>query len=267
MHPRLSVSALSSWSLSFNDDLRLWDELGVGAVGLFLDKLEAVGLEQAVTRVADAGLAVSSVACRGFDLDDPASWPGRRRILDRAVDAAAALSAGCLFVTAGPPGRLDWSACVAALGDALSPVRDRACERGLPLAIEHTNPLRRDVGFIHTLADMVEVARDLDVGVVVELTNCWSERDVEATMTDGVDTFRLVQASDYVVGTVIATERAVPGDGDIPLGRLLARLDEAGYRGWVELEMLGPRIEAEGYGPAITRALAALEPLLPSPGT
>jgi sugar phosphate isomerase/epimerase len=263
MHPRLSVSALSSWSLSFDDDLRLWDELGVGAVGLFLDKLEAVGLEPAVARVTAAGLQVSSIACRGFDLDDPASWPARRRVLDAAVDAAAALSAGCLFVTAGPPGPLDWSGCVGALDSALSPVRGRARERGLPLAIEHTNPLRRDVGFVHTLADMVEVARDLDVGVVVELTNCWSERNVERTMTDGVDTFRLVQASDYIVGTVMATERAVPGDGDIPLRRLLARLDEAGYRGWVELEMLGPRIESEGYGPAITRAIAALEPLLP----
>jgi sugar phosphate isomerase/epimerase len=267
MHSRLSVSALSSWTLSFDDDLRLWDDLGVGAVGLFLDKLQAVGLESAVARVTAAGLRVSSVACRGFDLDDPMSWPARRRVLDAAVDAAAAVSAGCLFVTAGPPGRLDWSGCVAALGAALAPVRDRARERGLPFAIEHTNPLRRDVGFVHTLGDMIEVARDLDVGVVVELTNCWSERDVEQTMTDGVDTFRLVQASDYVVGTVIATERAVPGDGDIPLGRLLARLDDAGYRGWVELEMLGPRIEAEGYGPAIRRALAALEPLLPAEAT
>jgi sugar phosphate isomerase/epimerase len=263
MHPRLSVSALSSWSLSFDDDLRLWDELGIGAVGLFFDKLKAAGLESAVGRVAAAGLQVSSVGCRGFDLDDPASWPKRRHVLNTAVDAATALSAGCLFVTAGAPGALDWSGGVAALDAALAPVRERARERGVALAIEHTSPLRRDVGFIHTLADMVEVARDLDVGVVVELTNCWSERDVERTMSDGVDTFRLVQASDYVVGTLTASERAVPGDGDIPLGRLLARLHEAGYRGWVELEMLGARIEAEGYGPAIARAVSALETLLP----
>jgi sugar phosphate isomerase/epimerase len=122
--------------------------------------------------------------------------------------------------------------------------------------------MRRDVGFIHTLADVVEVAAVLDVGVVVELTNCWSERRVLDTLAAGVDRVRLVQASDYVVGTVCATERAVPGDGDIPLGRLLGAIDDAGYRGYVELEMLGPRIEAEGYREAIGRGARALEPLL-----
>ena len=262
MHPRLSVSALSSMRLTLDQDLELWSDLGVRAAGLFLPKLEAVGLEAAVDRVGEARLAVSSVACQGFTLDEPATWPVRRAAIEAAVDAAAALHASCLFVTAGRPGTLGFDACVDALATALGPVRDRARGQGLELAVEHTNPMRRDVGFIHTLADMVEVARHLDIGVVVELTNCWAERRVEATMVDGVDTFRLVQASDYVVGTVCATERAVPGDGDIPLAALLGTVQDAGYRGYVELEMLGPRIEDEGYPAAIARGVATLEPML-----
>jgi len=54
----------------------------------------------------------------------------------------------------------------------------------------------------------------------------------------------------------------VPGDGDMPLASLLALIARAGYRGFIELEMLGPRIEAEGYEPAIARAIRALEPML-----
>lgn len=263
MHPRLSVSALSSMGQTFDGDLELWAALDVDAVGLFLPKLEAVGLEVAVERVRRAGLSVSSVACEGFRLTEPDAWPARRVALDAAVDAAVALDAGCLFVTAGVPGPLTWDESVAALAAALGPVRDRAAGLGLPVAVEHTNPMRRDVGFIHTLRDMVEVARDLALGVIVEVTNCWAERDLEHTIADGVDTFRVVQVSDYVVGTLTATARAVPGDGDIPLGRLIHVLEDAGYRGPYELEMLGPRIEDEGYGPAITRAIAALEPILP----
>ena len=262
MHPQLSVSALSSMSLSFDEDLDLWAELDVRTVGLFLDKLEAVGLDTAVDRIVERQLSVSSVACRGFTLTEPAGWDERRAALDAAVDAAAAVQASCLFVTAGPPGPLGFDDSVAALAAALGPVRDRAATLAVALAVEHTNPLRRDVGFVHTLRDMVEVARSLDVGVVVELTNCWSERSLDQTIVEGVDTFRLVQASDYQVGTVCATERAVPGDGDIPLASLLGLLRRAGYRGFVELEMLGPRIEAEGYPPAITRAIRALEPML-----
>jgi sugar phosphate isomerase/epimerase len=113
---------------------------------------------------------------------------------------------------------------------------------------------------------MVEVARHLDIGVVVEVTNCWAERDLDETIRAGVDTFRVVQLSDYAVGTLTATERAVPGDGDIPLAHLVAVICGAGYTGPFELEMLGPRIEEEGYRASIARAISVLNDMLPAAG-
>jgi hypothetical protein len=157
MHPRLAVSAICSWSLGFDEDMALWADLGIDHVGLFLEKLENAGLD-----------------CQGFVLDDRTGWPERWVALNAAVDAAAAVDAHCFFVTAGTPGRLGFDDAVAALADALAPVHDHASDLGVPVAVEHTNPMRRDIGFIHSLRDMVEVARLLDVGVVVEITNCWS---------------------------------------------------------------------------------------------
>jgi sugar phosphate isomerase/epimerase len=261
--PRLSVSALSSIGNSFEEDLELWDELGIEHVGLYLDKLESAGLEPSVERVRAAGLTVSSIACRGFELAQPGTWDARRAALDAAVDVAAEVSAGCLFITAGAPGSLEFDDAVRALASAVDPVHERAAERGVAVAIENSNPMRRDVGFVHTLTDTVEVARRLELGVVVEVTNCWFERHLRAAIAAGVDTFRVVQISDYVVGDTTASERAVPGDGDIPLARLIAATVEAGFTGPFELEILGPRIEAEGYRHAIPRALAALAPMVP----
>jgi sugar phosphate isomerase/epimerase len=263
VHPRLAVSAICSWSLTFDEDLELWSSLGIDHVGLFLDKLEVAGLDRAAGRIREAGLKVSTLACRGFDLAEPDTWAARWRSLDAALDAAATIDAHCLFVTAGAPGPLGWDDSVRALGEALAPVQSRAAALGVRVAVEHTNPMRRDIGFIHTLRDMVEVARRLDVGVVVEVTNCWAERGLEETIADGADTFEVVQVSDYVVGTVTATERAVPGDGDIPLARLITAICDAGFDGPFELEMLGPRVEDEGYGPSIARAVAALDTMLP----
>ena len=139
---------------------------------------------------------------------------------------------------------------------------ERAASLGVSIGVEHTNPLRRDLGFVHTLHDMVEVARRIGVGVVVEITNCWAERNLDATIFDGVETFRVVQLSDYVVGTVTATERAVPGDGDIPIAHIVTAMCDAGFTGPFELEMLGPRVEEEGYRPAIARAVAVLDEIL-----
>jgi sugar phosphate isomerase/epimerase len=59
-----------------------------------------------------------------------------------------------------------------------------------------------------------------------------------------------------VIGSLSTPDRAVPGDGDIPLARIIAALLDAGYQGAFELEMVGPRIESEGYESAIARGVA-----------
>ncbi|MEN3362369.1 MAG: hypothetical protein V7637_6351 [Mycobacteriales bacterium] len=69
----------------------------------------------------------------------------------------------------------------------------------------------------------------------------------------------LVQVADYVLGTLRASDRAVPGDGDIPIKRQLRWLAEVGYTGPIELELLGPRITAEGPARAAARAAAVIE--------
>ncbi|TVZ02139.1 hypothetical protein EAS64_25220 [Trebonia kvetii] len=53
-----------------------------------------------------------------------------------------------------------------------------------------------------------------------------------------------------------------PASGVIPIARQLRWLREAGYSGPIELELLGPRIEAEGVVEACGRGLAAIEALI-----
>jgi sugar phosphate isomerase/epimerase len=148
----------------------------------------------------------------------------------------------------------------------MAPVLADARARGVPFAIEHTNSLRVDVGFVHTLADVIDLARRLDTGVCMELNACWAERDVARTIRDGIDRIRLVQVSDFRVGTLCTPDRLVPGDGDIPIARLLQTVVDAGYRGVFDLELIGPRIEEEGYDRAVPRAVAALDRILADVG-
>ncbi len=227
-------------------------------------KLEAAGWDRAVAAVVGDGLAVSSlVGTPVLPLDDPGAWPALRDVLLRSVEGAAAMGAGCVFV-GGAPGRLDADEAGRVFPEALGPVLDRAAALDVALAFEHTNPLRRDLGFIHTLADAVDYAESSGIGIDVELNNCWVERHLADSFTRGLPSFRLVQVSDFVVGTVDTPNRAVPGDGDIPLARLVGLLLETGYAGPFDLELIGPRIEAEGYASAIARGSRWVSDLLVS---
>jgi sugar phosphate isomerase/epimerase len=263
MHRRISVSAISSLSWSLEDDLAFWARAGIERVGISVAKLDAFGLDQGARQVAAAQLDVTNVLGPGpFDLAHRDQWgEGRDRML-RVLDAASAMGADCLVFTSGPAGALRWEDAAIALGDALGPLVPEAQQRGVPLAVEHTNQFRVDISFVHSLRDAVDLAHQLGIGLCVETNACWAERGLGATIASGADTFRVVQVSDFVVGTMSTPDRAVPGDGDIPFTRVLKHFLDAGYQGPFDLELVGPRIEAEGYESAITRSIDYLDGLL-----
>jgi sugar phosphate isomerase/epimerase len=260
---RVSVSAVSSWRASFEDDLALWDRLGVRYAGLSLRKCEVVGLDVAVDRVRSAGLRVSNfVECGWCELANPQTWPEYQRRMVAALAAMNALDAPVLVLTTGPAGPLEWEAAATALAEVLAPVAAAARESGARIAIENTSPMRLDLSFTTTLRDTVDLADQLDTAVCVELSSCWAERGFEATVARAGGRIGHVQISDASVASLTTPDRLVPGDGDVPLARRVAALLALGYSGAFELEMVGPRIEREGYEPAIARALARTRELL-----
>src|SRR5262249_50057970 len=111
-----------------------------------------------------------------------------------------------------------------------------------------------------------DLARRLDTGVCMEVNACWAERGLGDTISAGVDRLRLVQVSDFAVGTLSTPNRLVPGDGDIPLDRILGRVLAAGYDGSFDLELIGPRIEEEGYRSACRRSIDRLANMLDALG-
>jgi sugar phosphate isomerase/epimerase len=238
----------------------MWERLGVRRVGLTLAKLEQAGLDNGAERIAEAGLDVTNLIAFGPNLADPATWPGHVERLLGAVDAARTVGADLLVLTTGPARQLSWEEAADRLGEFIEPIR----ATGYPLVIEHTNSLRVDVGFVHTLRDMVDLARRLFVGVLCEINACWAERTLAATVRDGMDVIKLVQVSDFIIGTHDTPNRVVPGDGDIPLRRIIGDIITAGYDGVFDLELIGPRIEEEGYESAIRRAVDATTRLLES---
>jgi sugar phosphate isomerase/epimerase len=267
MHPRVSLSAISTFAWDLDADLRFYADHGITNVGISVAKLERFGWEEGARRVVDAGLRVTNLIGLGpFHLADPSRWHAQRERIVRALDAATEVGAECLVFTTGPAGPLRWDEAADALEAALAPVLPEARSREVPFAIEHTNPLRVDVGFVHTLADAIDLAGRLDAGVCMDVNACWAERGLADTITTGADRLQLVQVSDYAVGTLSTPNRLVPGDGDIPLERILAGLLAAGYDGCFDLELIGPRIDEEGYESALPRSIDRLTEMLTALG-
>jgi sugar phosphate isomerase/epimerase len=266
VHPRVSVNSASSYCQPLVADLELWRDLGVTRVGLVLPKLAEVGLDAAAALVAEAGLQVSTVfgpSYRRLDADRSLGWfDDDQRSTVEAMEFAAAVGAEGVYTCTGGAPSLDWAAAADAFGELVAPAVARGRELAVPLLVEPTNPLRADISFVFWQRDAMDLARRAGTKVVLDLQSCWYERGLERLVRDNVDLIGLVQVSDFVIGTTETGNRAVPGDGDIPLQRLVGMVLDAGYTGAFDLEILGPRIEEEGYRPAVARSVAWLSELL-----
>ena len=263
VHPRLAVSSVCSFEWSLDDDLRFWEAAGIGHVGIAYVTMQADGLARAAAKVRNAGLRVSTLIGIGpFRLDRPDQWRGKLDDLLPVMDVAADLGAGSLVLTPGGAGSLSWEEAEVRFRDAYAPVMAAGEERAVRLAFENTGWLRFENGFTTTLRDTVDLADAIGAGVCVEVNNCWMERDLAGTFRRAADRFTVFQLSDYIEGTGRTPDRAVPGDGMIPLRRILGLVLDAGYRGPFELEILGPRIDEEGVPNAVRRGVARIGELL-----
>jgi len=266
VHPRVALHSLSTASWPLERDLELYAELGVRRAALFVDKLTAAGTERAVEMVRAAGIEVTQVCCPGIPSDTAAAVPGEQARLREALDMTVALGAGCLGTTTGTAGTLSWEQAAVALGEHLAPVVEAAAAHGVVVAIEQTLPVRVEIGFVHSLRESVDLAARFGLGVIMETNYCWNERGLRDTVQAGADRITRVQVSDLVPPSTVIPDRAVPGDGVLPLTNVVRMLVEAGYTGPFELEMLGPRIEAEGYASACRRGVVALSEILTAAG-
>jgi len=262
IHPRISVSNISTWKWSVAQDAAFLKAIGVGAIGLMSRKLDP-DLEGAIAALQDAGLVVTQIAAAGLDkrLIAPADADGSPalRSLKPTIDIAAKLGCGCYFTAGTTPSRMPTDEAFDLLVAAVPPLKAYADQQGVPLSLEHSNVGLRDNGFVNTLRDAFEFAERTGLGVDVEIQNCWVERRLPEMIRDNISRVTLVQVSDYRVGETPRMNRRVLGDGDIPLEWLLGLLLDSGYKGYFEIETLGPAIEEEGYESSLKRSIAWLD--------
>jgi sugar phosphate isomerase/epimerase len=207
-------------------------------------------------------MRTTTVITGSFDLSSPDTWDATRAQVNDAVDLAAEIG-GCTYFTPGRRDGRSFDELTASLAEAVAPCAEHARARGVRIAIEPS--LRTDVSYVHTLRDGLDVAEAAGIDVIADLGNCWMERDYEQTVRRGGDRIAVVQFADAVFGTSKEPPpggRAVPGDGDLGVASFFRAALDAGYTGPFELEMVGPRIEAEGHEAALRRGVERANALL-----
>jgi sugar phosphate isomerase/epimerase len=234
---------------------------GVPAVGLWREEVAEYGLDKAAALVRDAGLTVSSL-CRGGFFHEQ-DWYDNNR---RAIDEAAALGTDTLvLVSGGLPGKSrDLDGARRHVGDAIGALVPDARAAGVRLAIEALHPMfASDRCVVSTLGQALAIAAPHPadaVGVVIDTYHLWWDDQVWAGIEEAGRQGRIAsfQLADWITplpeGVLLG--RGLPGTGCVDMRRFATAVRNAGYQGWIEVEVFHEQVWSRPGAEVLAEAFA-----------
>jgi sugar phosphate isomerase/epimerase len=221
---------------------------GIPGVSPWRDVLAAMGVNRAARRIREAGLTVTGL-CRGgmFPAADAA---GRRRAIDdnrRAIGEAHELQAACLVMVCGglPPGSKDLPGAREMVRDGLHEILAEARAAGVTLALEPLHPMTcADRSVLSTLAQALDLCDELGegTGVALDVYHVWWDPDLARQVARAQGRIAAFHVCDWLVPTADTVfDRGMMGEGVIDIPRIRAMAEAAGYKGFVEVEILSKR--------------------------
>lgn len=260
MHPRVGLHQVAFLNESTTAFLAHCRDIGVRQATLVSPILTKTG---AIDEAARAGVRIAGIN-HPFAVQPDLEHDGVRatRALDDVIDIAVSLGRPDVYLLTGARGSLSWEQAAERFGELIAPCRARAESAGVRLLVENASVFNADLHIAHTLADTITLASVAGIGICVDVHACWPEAGLTELIRRAIPRTGLVQVSDYVLGDRCAPCRAVPGDGVIPLKKIIGDALDAGYPGVFDIELVGPRIEQEGPRPATARAARRVSAIL-----
>lgn len=226
---------------------------GIPAIGVWRDKIAAIGLDAARRELAARGLHVSSVCGGGFFTGrDAATRRANREENLRAIEETAALGADVLVLVCGPTLGTNIADARAQIAEGIDMLVPHARAAGIRLGIEPHHPMMvAERSAVTTLAEANDLVARIGaqdaVGVVVDAYHVFWDARLEAELERASGTIFGYHVADWTTphgAPDITAARELMGEGCIDLAALGGWITRSGYRGAVEVEVLNTRLWA-----------------------
>ena len=242
-HPELC--AVNTATFGFQAPLiQVIDEVaraGFGAIAPWRREVEGHDVKAMAKQIRDAGLKVTGY-CRSTYF--PAQMISERKAAiednKRAMQDAATLGASCYALVVGTSCNLIEAREQVAEGiEALLPT---ANSLGVKLAVEPLHPVyAADRSCINTIAQGLQLCNDINdpvVGLLVDAYHVWWDPALASSIAAARGRIFGFHVSDWLMPIRdVLNDRGMMGDGIIDLPYIRGLVEEAGYDGFVEVEI------------------------------
>ncbi len=267
---RLSINQMTTYRWSFEEDVCQYRAAGIGAVGVWRQKLADFGEDRGGELLAESGLAVSNLLwAGGFTGSDGRSF--RESVSDalECVRLAAAIRAQTLVVyTGGRNGHTQNHARRLFLA-AIQEMLPLARELDVVLAVEPMHGYcAGDWTFLTSLAEADALLASVDdryLKLALDSYHFGHDPGLLGFIQDAAPRIGIVHLGDSSTPPDREHNRQPLGAGAIPLRQIIDALENAGYRGYYDVELMGEEIEAADYRDLLASSKQTFEEFLPAP--
>lgn len=263
----LAICELTTYRWSFEEDVLHYAAAGIEGIGIWRQKLSDYGEQPARELLAEHRLKVSSLFWAGGFTG--AGAHSHDEAVEDACDAlrlAAELGAGCLIVHSGGRAMHTQKHVRRLLLLALDKLIPLAEKLKVAVALEPMpSAAGADWTFLSCLEDAAELAGRYQTPALrlVLDTYYWGlDPELEERLPQIVPHLALVQLADSKSPPTREPNRCRLGDGQLPLPSILRALNQAGYQGGYEIELMGEEIESSDYGDLLTHCQQAFDSLV-----
>lgn len=248
----LAISQLSTLRWGFAEDAEAYAARGFTGIGVYRPKLEDFGIDRAIELLAETRLRVTSLSwAGGFTGSDGRGYRDAVADAMAAVRDAANLQAETLIVLAGGRNNHIRNHARRTLCTALRDIGAAAEEYGIRLSLEPIHPGCGDEwSFVNDLQSTLDIIESVDndqIGIVLDTYHVGMDEEVVRWLPDVIPHLQLVQLGDARHSPLGEMNRCLLGQGCVPLPTIMATLAEHGYRGPMEVELIGEDVEPLSY--------------------
>jgi sugar phosphate isomerase/epimerase len=267
---RFSINEMTTYRWSFEEDVSHYRTAGIGAIGVWRQKLADYGEERGAELLAGSGLAVSNLLwAGGFTGSDGHTFRESLNDALEAVRLAATLRAGSLVVYTGGRNGHTQNHARRLFTTALAEMLPLARELQVILAVEPMNGFCAcDWTFLTSLeqADALVAAFDTPhLKLVLDTYHFGHDPGLLPFIRAAAERIGVVHLGDSTTLPDREHNRQPLGAGAIPLRAIVETLEGAGYRGYYDVELMGEEIEVADYRDLLTSSKRAFEELCRAP--
>ncbi|MBV9852539.1 MAG: sugar phosphate isomerase/epimerase [Armatimonadetes bacterium] len=245
---KFGVSQYTTWEWTIEQDLEAYAALGVDCVEVCEFKLDVQRMKEQLALVGERGLTISSVQPQVHTLypdsleAEPTEPQARAALIRRAIERVGPHAPeGTPFVvnTGAAPGGNFREAHAMAEREFRALARF-AADHGMRVALEPLNAILMNTNsFLWLIPQVMDMIARVDhpaFGLCMDTWNVWQDPKVLEHIAACGDKIFVTHVSDWHLPRAFA-DRAIIGQGEIPLPALLRAIDETGYGGAYSLEI------------------------------